>query len=485
MRWRPSSPRARLAARAERTHSGGLRLSAEAFALAALLAAAGTVYARSLDSAANYDEGNYLASLDALRHGQTLGGDIFVDQPPGWYLLLRVDAFLFGNSVSGVRTGLLLFSLLALVAAWACGRALAGPPAGLAAAALVAIAPPFPAFATRVEADPPATVLSLIALALAAWAFRGRNRRSLAFGAGSAFVLALSVKLLAIVAAPPLLAIALRRRDRWPTVAAVAAGGLVVAGAFLIAYAGVLHPLWTGVYTAHAHSRTHVPHQPGVGDNVHRVLHFLDLHTPFGWLVPVGIVAALLLRARSLMPLWLFSLSAVAFTVAQKPLLDHHLVVLAVALAVPAGVGLGVALEALPRRLSAAGIAVVVAAAGAALYQQHRQLARNDRPEPPQVIWAAEQLRARTAPSDLVAGDLPIVPYLARRRMPGSLIDSSLTRVVGEFTTPREILRLIDRSGARAVVVGRNYTSKPVIVDGIRRRFPRHERRDGLTIYLR
>jgi 4-amino-4-deoxy-L-arabinose transferase-like glycosyltransferase len=474
-----------LAALAERLQSAGLRLSSEAIALAVVLAATGAVYARSLHGATNYDEGNYLATLDAFRHGQTLGGDIFVDQPPGWYLLLRLDAFLFGNTVSGIRTGLLLFSVLGLVAAWACGRALAGAAAGLGAAALVAIAPPFPTFAMRVEADPPATVLCLGALALAAWAFRDGVRLPLAFGAGAAFVLALSVKLLAVVAAPALLAFALGARDRRRAVGALVAGALAVLGAFLIAYAGVLHPLWTGIYTAHAHSRTHVPGQPGVGDNLHRVLHFFDLHTPFGWLGPLGIIAALVLRARQLVPLWLFALAAVAFTIAQKPLLDHHLVVLAAALALPAGIGLGLALVALPRPFAAAAATAGAAAVGAALYQQHRQLARNDQPEPPEIVWAVRQLDARTSPSDLVAGDLPIVPYLARRRMPGSLIDSSLTRIVGEFTKPREIVRLIDRSGSTAVVVGRNYTSKPAIVDGIRGRFPRHERRDGVTIYLR
>ena len=60
----------------------------EALGLAGLLAVAALVYSRGVDAAANYDEGVYLASLDALRHGQELGTDVYASQPPGFYVLL-------------------------------------------------------------------------------------------------------------------------------------------------------------------------------------------------------------------------------------------------------------------------------------------------------------------------------------------------------------------------------------------------------------
>ena len=77
---------------------------------------------RDLHTYPNFDEGNYLGSMDALRHGQALGRDVFLDQPPGWYLLLVAVSYPFGNSVSGVRTGLIVVTLLAILAAYACGR---------------------------------------------------------------------------------------------------------------------------------------------------------------------------------------------------------------------------------------------------------------------------------------------------------------------------------------------------------------------------
>ena len=82
-----------------------LPLVAELGGLAFVVVAAAYVYTRNLHSYLGYDEGNYLGSLDALRHGQTLGHDVFLDQPPGWYLLLVAVSYPFGNSVGGVRTG--------------------------------------------------------------------------------------------------------------------------------------------------------------------------------------------------------------------------------------------------------------------------------------------------------------------------------------------------------------------------------------------
>ena len=141
-------------------------------ALAVLLAAAGLLYARMLDSAPNYDEGVYMASLDALLHGERLGAEVFTVQPPGFYLLLELLSVLFGNSVEGIRVGFLLLALVGLAAAYVVGRAVAGRGAGLAAAAVVAVAPPFPVEAARISSDVPSIALSLVSIALAAYGFR-------------------------------------------------------------------------------------------------------------------------------------------------------------------------------------------------------------------------------------------------------------------------------------------------------------------------
>jgi 4-amino-4-deoxy-L-arabinose transferase-like glycosyltransferase len=88
-------------------------VTGELLPLAIVLAAAGVLFSRNLHTATDYDEGVYLASLDALRNGQHLGSEVFASQPPGFYLLLRLVAWPFGHSIVGIRTGFLIVALVA------------------------------------------------------------------------------------------------------------------------------------------------------------------------------------------------------------------------------------------------------------------------------------------------------------------------------------------------------------------------------------
>jgi 4-amino-4-deoxy-L-arabinose transferase-like glycosyltransferase len=447
--------------------------------LVLIIAAAAAVYVRSIHSALAYDEGNYLASLDALRHGQHLGSDVFLDQPPGWYLLLQGIGAAFGSTVTGVRAGMLVLALLGLVAAWAAARALGGPLAGLAAAAVLAIAPPYPTLAATVESDPPSTVLALVSIAIALYA---RRRPWLWAASGAVFALAVSVKLFAVVAALPLAALALRHR-RVQEAAYLAGGFAAVVVAFVIGYRHVLHQVWEGVFGAHLNAVG--GHQPGAQSNLSRILHLPDLHTPFGWLAWAGIACTLFWFVRKrplgLWPLWLFTVGAAAFTLTMRPLLDHHLVLLTTALAVPAGASVALTLE----RVRDWTLLLLVAFVCAGLYQEHQRLARNAAPERPDYVWAAEAVDAHSKPSDLVVSDIPSIPYLAHRQEPGQLIDSSIARIINEYLKPKDVLRLIDESKAPVVVVGRNYLTKPEIISGLKKRYPVVLRHGEVTVYVR
>jgi 4-amino-4-deoxy-L-arabinose transferase-like glycosyltransferase len=455
------------------------RFAVELGCLALIVAAAAAVYARSLHTATAYDEGNYLASLDALRHGQHLGSDVFLDQPPGWYLLLQGVGATFGNSVTGVRTGMLVIALLGLVAAWAAARALGGPLAGLGAAAVLAIAPPYPTLAASVESDPPSTVLALAAIAIALYA---RRRPWLWAASGAVFALAVSVKLFAVVAGLPLAALALRHR-RVQEALYLASGFAAVVAAFAIGYRNVLHEIWQGVFGAHLEAVG--GHQPGAESNLSRILRVPDLHTPFGWLAWAGIAFAVYWFVRrkplGLWPLWLFTAGAAAFTLTMRPLLDHHLVLLATALAVPAGASVALTLARV-RDWLLLGLVVFV---GAGLYQEHHRLARNAVPERPDYVWAARVVAQETSPDELVVSDVPSIPYLAHRREPGQLIDTSIARIINEYLSPAGVLQEIARSGARVVVVGRNFRSKPEIIRGLEQGYPRVLRHGEVTIYVR
>jgi hypothetical protein len=264
---------------------------------------------------------------------------------------------------------------------------------------------------------------------------------------------------------------------------ALGLGVVVVAAAVAVGYAGSLHELWRGAVTYHRHTR-----DLGSGSNFDRVRHFFDLHTPFGWLVVAGAAAALFLairHRRSWWTLWTWPVCSVVVLLVQRPLLDHHFVVLAAALALAVGVSLARVGEAAPRVVVVGAAAVFAALFAAGVYQEHRRIDRNLEPEPPGVVWAAGRLHAETRPGAAVAGDLPIVAFLAHRRIPGQLVDTSAARLESGFLTPAEVLRLLDRKHVRAVVVGRVFARYPKLVTGIERRFPRREARASVTVYLR
>src|SRR5262249_54139572 len=185
-----------------------------------------------------------------------------------------------GQSVTGARVGFLVVALVGCAAAYALGRALIGVAAGLVAAALIAVLPPFPAEAMRVDADVPAVSLSLVALALAAWSTK-RPWPWLAGAAGFAPAAAVSVQLDALLAVLPLIALLAVGHASRRIVGAVLAGSAAVTVAFLVGYAGVLDDLWASVVTFHRDARSYASPVP----NGHVLGHFLDFRTPGAWLV--------------------------------------------------------------------------------------------------------------------------------------------------------------------------------------------------------
>src|SRR3954452_20117092 len=99
--------------------------------LAALLVAQAMLFARPIHSATNYDEAVYLAALDALRHGQALGSDVFAAQFPGFYDLLRGLSYLTGVGVTNIRAGMLTVGALGSIGGYLLGRRYGGPIGGL------------------------------------------------------------------------------------------------------------------------------------------------------------------------------------------------------------------------------------------------------------------------------------------------------------------------------------------------------------------
>jgi hypothetical protein len=445
-------------------------VTAEAAVLAVILAAQAWLFTRPIHSATNYDEDVYLAALDALRHGQSLGTDVFAAQFPGFYDLLRGLSFVSGIGVVAVRSALLVVTLLGTVGAWLAGRRFGGTAGGLLAAALIVVAPPLDLFGWQVLADPPALALSALALGLACV-----GGIPAAVAAGAVFGAAGSVKLTAVTVLPTL-AWLLRRRAL-PALA----GFAVVVGAILVAHAGALGELWESGVTYHEDARS----TPAVIPHPHRqILDQIPHTTPFFVLALVAALAAVALailrRGPGLWPLWLWVALSVAFLLVHEPLHYNHLIDFPFTLAIAAGATLGAATRLAPARIVVPILAVAIAAAY--VQQLHRvDIARA--PEPASNVEAARALARLTSPGSLTVDDRPIISFLADRRVVGPLVD--LARLRWETGSLDDAEAIGELAPARAVVVSRALRDRPAVLRYVRREFALRYDRGGVRIWTR
>ena len=310
--------------------------------------------------------------------------------------------------------------------------------------------------------------------------------RAAAILAGSSLAAAVSVKLLAATAVVPVLAILLRQgRRRIPE---ATAGATAVVVALVVSYAGVLGPLWSDAVRFHLKVQSaQIQGAPSdLAGNLGKITSVLtDSHgvlSPFPWLVLVGALGTLAAWRRRVLleaaPLWLWAVASGAFLVWHRPLWAHDVVMLTAALAVASGVGLAYLLAdgRLAPRALAVGCVLVVAASIA------HHIQRAPVGEDPGVRWAVSVLDARTPTGSEVASDLPIIPFLANRRQPGALIDTSRTRVESGWLTRRAIIDEVERDRLSAVVLGHNLVADKNVVRAVQARFPFDTRRGDVMI---
>jgi 4-amino-4-deoxy-L-arabinose transferase-like glycosyltransferase len=428
----------------------------------------------------SFDEGVYLAQTDALLHGQRLGVDVFAAQPPGFYWLLLAASWVGGLGVDQLRIAVLALALVGVVAAYWLGRTLAGPAAGLAAAAVLVVAKPYPTFAAQVSADLPGTVLALASLACVI----GAGRRWPRLVAGGLLVAAAeSVKLDAIILLLPVLIYVVLRRITFAELGAFAGSAIfaVATGAAIIG--GALPDVWRGAVSYHVAARG----AGGGSDNAHQLRASFQWRQPFTWLTATAAACACDIRPAFRLPVWPFWVTAavsMGFVLWHRPLHDNHLVILSVAFAVPVGVTLAAAAGHAGRFSALAGTALAIVLC-AGYYQDLRQLNRNAASMPPVLTWAAAQVDAVARPGEPVVSDEPIIPFLAHRRMPGSTIDTALLRFDTGYITDADVLRTIDQLDIRVVVAGRSFLSRPLLLAGLGKRFGSPRVREGVRVYAR
>jgi hypothetical protein len=343
------------------------------------------------------------------------------------------------------------------------------------------IAPPFPTVAPTIAADVPSLALGMISLALVALSVQDGASRFWALGAGAVLVLSVSVKFLAAPFVVPFVALAIAARTGRRVLLPASVGGAAVALALVVASLGALDELYQGIVSDHTGAKG----VGSVGDNADRLLHLLEWRTPFAWLVWAGAVAFVVSRrARRAWPLATLVPAAAAFTLYLRPLSDHHLALMSSAYALAAGPALALALEGLERRwrLAAMGLVAIFVAAG--FVQEDRRFVRNDLPERPELLWAARAIDEATTPDDVVASDQPLVNFLADRRLPGYLSDTSNTRFESGALTGSDVIAEVDREKAAAVLSARMFRFQTGLAADLRKRYPVRLRCGDATLYL-
>ena len=151
---------------------------------------------------------------------------------------------------------------------------------------------------------------------------------------------------------------------------------------------------------------------------------------------------------------------------------------LTASLAVASGVGLATLLvdsRLLPRLVASGSVLLI-----AATLVHH--LSEVTPGESRGVEWAAAMLRSHTSRGGEVASDLPIVPFLANRRQPGPLVDTSWTRLRSGWLTEADFLRTIERDRVSGVVLGHNFAGDPKLRRALEGRFPVVLSEEGVSL---
>jgi len=400
----------------------------------------------------DYDEGVYWESLRSMAAGHPLFSQVYSSQPPG-FLAALYPFYLLGHSLIAARAGALFFFALSLVAMYVAARALCGHErVALLAALVLAVDPLMLRQSVALQADGPAVALGVVALAFAAVRVRGGSRVSgaaLGLLSGASLALAVQVKLLAVVAAVPVILVLYSRRRLLAGVAGGVAGTAVV----LAPFATRLSLVWAQAVSSHVGARALDEGGLFTADMRAALLR----EAAVAALALLG--AAVLWRRRmrgALLVIVLWLAACVALALEQHPLWPHHLVVAVPPLAMAAG-GLGaVALPRLAASAAALGGVVLLLVVG--------ERALVDPATADTLPAAVATLRLVAAPGQLVITDDQFAAAAAGLDTPPEMVDASVVRLDSQPVTTADVERIAERDGVRAFYFG---TNRLVHLDGL------------------
>jgi 4-amino-4-deoxy-L-arabinose transferase-like glycosyltransferase len=431
---------------------------------------------RSYPNPWDQDEAVYLETARAITLGHPLYKPTFCAQPPVTPEILALGFRLFGDSVETGRLVTLLIGCAGLLGAsliaWRLGG---GAAAGVAAVAL-ASSYLYARQSWYCEAEAASITFTLLGMAAA---LESANRRSSlwAGASGALFAVGAMSKLLVVpLAAPAVLALALRRDDRGWKFGVDRCTFVSLAFAIVGALAGVLllavpHPfaeLYEQAIRFHFVKAGNYDRSGNFGVLAHYTLRECGIV----FLAAVGLFAGVVTPGQRAMFGWImvWLASASGFLLTHRPLHPHHVVLLLPALCVLAGVGASA--------ITFNRLWVVVGVAAASLVCIDRDVhgirfgrdycvtlapVRNyerlvNRPMGANAADMIIALREHTKESDWVDTDDPKLAYWAGRAMPPSMCDPSIERIEASFLTFEDAVG--GTRSARAVILWRGWLEK-------------------------
>jgi hypothetical protein len=439
----------------------------------------------------DYDEAVYWSSLRAMLHGHPLFAQVFSSQPPLFLLAIYPFFAGLGQAIWSARLGVLVFSVVAMVALYGLGRVTGGRLCGLVAVILFALDPLARQQSQSLQAEMPALALALLAL-LAAYGVRRFGRKA-ALASGIAFGLSSMIKLITPPFVVPIVLVLLaaaveganaQTRQIWGTAwpaQALSAGagdiarrlagllalfivGTILAIAVVVApFIGAWHALYSQVIAFHLHA--------GAGTFPSH-LQVIESEPSEYLLDSAAILSAIIALARrqwQAVPLIAWYGTSIAYLFKLTPLFYHHLVILAPVAALLVGLLFAPAQRpaiSLPRIVDAGDqraaphlrwrgilaalllLAIVGVSLGYDIEEIRAELTYNAAP----ILREVRAIDRLAAPDAWVLTDDQFIAALANRDVPPALVDTSEVRIASGSLTSAQLIAAVENPRVAVVL---------------------------------
>ena len=411
----------------------------------------------------DFDEGVQAMEAYLWIQGFPLYEEIFSSDMPLFVGSIAGAFSLLEPSIQTARGITLIYSSIGLLAVGLLTSTLASRWAGPIAVVLLAVAPDYFLFSRVCIEDLPSFSLAALSILLLIAYYRSKKPLYLPVS-GIVFGLALLLKLVPIVITPVPVAVIIlscHKRGLLPrkTLQQLLLFGFTAACPLLLCMV-VFDPNRMLAQVAGYPAQATQAYVSTRAKNLVDILRYLALDNV--GMTMLGIYAVWAAAKRRRWPLWpaiawlILLILALAIHV---PLWPHLLTGLLFPLAMLAGVGLlevwrDLRLKQIGRQERRAAwlvVAVLTISLAAGLAEDTTLLTA---PTPTATMHAISVIETETSPNSMVLTDEPLVPFLARRRVPGQLTDTSFKRIRSGALTAAQIIQLAEKHPAEAAFLG-------------------------------